>query len=276
MPTIAVDRIISGLTRMPAKASEAPSPAMPVNRREDIMDEGQPHTLEQQVSQVLAELAAAGASLSAERVARQLSRRTADVLPVYRRLKEWVRGPSAPNAGTEPEADPEVVTAQARVAQLTAAVAAAVTDAQAAERGYAQAEAAAAEAMADSQVPPIDLADAWQRALAAAEREHWLGIALQKAKTRHAEALDGARRAHKILLWGAYQSAVKALIESGDAFAMAQAEVLRCWNACGQPGEAPRFKGTVEVWRESFRSLLVQLTQTPADAAMRSPGRSSY
>ena len=26
---------------------------------------------------------------------------------------------------------------------------------------------------------------------------------------------------------------------------------------------------------ESFRSLLVQLTQTPADAAMRSPGRSS-
>jgi hypothetical protein len=276
VPTIAVDRIISSLTSMPAKASEAPSPAMSVYRREDIMDEGQPHTLEQQVSQVLAERQAAGARLSAERVARQRSRRMADVLPIYRRLKAWVQGPSAPNADTAPEADPEVVTAQVRVAQLTAAVAAAATAAEAAERAYAQAEAVAAEAVADGQVPPIDLADAWQRALAASERAHWLGGALQKAKTRHAEALDGARRAHKIRRWGAYQAAVKALIESDDAFAMAQAEVLRCWNACGQPGEAPRFQGTVEGWRENFRSLLVQLTQMPADEVPPYPQPRAY
>jgi hypothetical protein len=191
------------------------------------MDHEQQAQLDAQVQQALQELREAGEPVTAEGVRGRVGRRMSDVLEAIRRVAV---GTPDPDADTDPEQYPAVREASAKVARLTVAL--------------AQAEA--------------DLREAEQARL--------LSLAVQLAKERQSAALETAQREHRARQWRRYQTAIAAMIEAGDAFALAQDEAMRVWNAVvNQHGEPPLFRGSVQVWRENFRPFLMGLTQVTAD-----------
>jgi hypothetical protein len=94
------------------------------------------------------------------------------------------RSSTTPTADTLPEEYASVRQAAAQVEQLTATLAAAEQVLRDAEAAYAQAEAQAADAVAEG-FEPTTLHDARQAMSTAAERQHLLSIALQRAKARY-------------------------------------------------------------------------------------------
>jgi hypothetical protein len=170
-----------------------------------------------------------------------------------------------------PEESTEVKAAEVVVERIAHQVQAAEEAVRQAELRLQQAESRAAQAILDGE-EPASLEREREGVRVRMDRLQVLWVAEQEAKQRRDAALAMAQQAHRAALWSRYQASIKVMIESGDAFAMAQNEVMRCWNACDQPGEAPVFRGTWQIWREYFRAHLVALSETPVEQAPHGSG----